>query len=87
MLFRSYRAQAGNIQREYILEEERSFTIIAFPIPEIGKDFKGIFEDTIKINISFSIIFSTQLYKETNCDFHNVQYSSLTLTRAMENEE
>lgn len=45
-----YRSQAGAIQREYILEEERSFTIIAFPVPEIGEDFEGIFADTIKIN-------------------------------------
>lgn len=45
-----YRSNLGQIQREYIIEEERSFTIIAFPVPEIGKDFEGIFEDTIKIN-------------------------------------
>ena len=45
-----YRSSLGQIQRDYIIEEERSFTIIAFPVPEIGKDFEGIFEDTIKIN-------------------------------------
>ena len=45
-----YRSQAGAIQREYIISEERSFTIIAFPIPDIGEDFEGIFEDVIKIN-------------------------------------
>ena len=45
-----YRSQAGAIQREYILEEERSFTIIAFPVPEIGKDFEEIFKDIIRIN-------------------------------------
>lgn len=49
-LYVEYRSQAGAIQREYILAEERSFTIIAFPVPEIGEDFEGIFEDVIKIN-------------------------------------
>lgn len=34
-----YRTQAGELQRKYILEEERSFTIIAFPIPEIQDSF------------------------------------------------
>lgn len=45
-----YRSLAGAIQREYILEEERSFTIIAFPVPEIGENFAEIFKDIIKIN-------------------------------------
>lgn len=45
-----YRSNLGQIQRNYIIEEERSFTIIAFPIPEIGENFEGIFEDIIKIN-------------------------------------
>lgn len=45
-----YRSQGGAIQRDYIIEEERSFTIIAFPVPDIGEDFEGIFEDIIKIN-------------------------------------
>ncbi len=34
----------------YINSEETSFTIIAYPIPEIGEKFVEIFEDTIKIN-------------------------------------
>ena len=34
-LWVEYRAQAGNIHREYRVDEERSFTIITFPIPEI----------------------------------------------------
>ena len=45
-----YRSQAGTIQRDYILEEERSFTIIAFPVPEIGENFEEIFKDIIRIN-------------------------------------
>lgn len=49
-LWVEYRTQAGEIQREYILEEERSFTIIAFPVPEIGPVFRELFQETIRIN-------------------------------------
>lgn len=49
-LWVDYRSQSGQIQREYILEEERSFTIIAFPIPEIGENFPEIFQEMIRIN-------------------------------------
>ncbi len=45
-----YRTQAGMIQREYIPGEERSFTIIAFPVPEIGPVFEELFRETIRIN-------------------------------------
>ncbi len=38
------------IQNRYIKQEERSFTIIAFPIPEIGEEFEAIFAETIKLN-------------------------------------
>ncbi len=45
-----YRRDYALIQSRYIKEEERSFTIIAFPIPEIGADFEHIFKETIKLN-------------------------------------
>jgi len=35
---------------EYIRGEERSFTIIAFPMPEIGEKFEEIFREIIRIN-------------------------------------
>lgn len=38
------------ITREYIHPEERSFTIIAFPIPEVGEVFEELFDETIKLN-------------------------------------
>ena len=40
----------GQITNEYIKGEERSFTIIAYPIPEIGTEYEAIFEKTIEIN-------------------------------------
>lgn len=46
-----YNANASaQIMNRYIKGEERSFTIIAYPIPAIGKDFKEIFARTVEIN-------------------------------------
>ena len=45
-----HRTQMGQLQRQYIIEEERSFTIIAFPIPEVGDCFEELFRETIRIN-------------------------------------
>lgn len=42
--------QAAQIANEYVPGEEISFTIIAFPRPSIGADFRKIFEETVKIN-------------------------------------
>lgn len=49
-LWVEYRAKAGQLQREYIPDEETSFTIIAFPVPEIGDVFQELFRETIRIN-------------------------------------
>ena len=40
----------SQITNEYIKGEERSFTIIAYPIPEIGEHFTEIFSETVKLN-------------------------------------
>ncbi len=45
-----YMTAAGELQNQYIKGEERSFTIIAFPTPEIGEDFPAIFDQVIRIN-------------------------------------
>ena len=45
-----YAGKAGALQNEYIKGEERSFTIIAFPVPDIGERFEEIFDETIRIN-------------------------------------
>ena len=45
-----YRSQAGIMSNRYIDPEERSFTIIAFPVPQIGPDFPAIFDEILKIN-------------------------------------
>ncbi|MDO4620107.1 MAG: aminopeptidase [Lachnospiraceae bacterium] len=38
------------IRQRYIPEEERSFTIIDFPVPAIGDRFEEIFDETIRVN-------------------------------------
>lgn len=45
-----YMVAAGELQNRYIKGEERSFTIIAFPVPEIGPEFTEIFDEVIRIN-------------------------------------
>ncbi len=45
-----YSGKASLIINKYIIGEERSFTIIAYPVPEIGNDFERIFADTVKLN-------------------------------------
>lgn len=45
-----YTTKAGELQNRYIKGEERSFTIIAFPIPDIGGKYEEIFDEVIKIN-------------------------------------
>lgn len=42
--------QSSQITNRYIKGEERSFTIIAYPVPEIGENFEDIFKDIVKIN-------------------------------------
>ena len=46
----SYANASGEITNTYIKGEERSFTIIAFPIPDIGANYPEIFKEVIKIN-------------------------------------
>jgi hypothetical protein len=46
----SYYGQLGQLINQYVPGEERSFTIIAFPIPEIGADYEAIMQDTIALN-------------------------------------
>lgn len=43
-------SMSGQITNQYIIGEERSFTIIAYPVPEIGEKFEEIFAETVKIN-------------------------------------
>ncbi len=45
-----YANQSGQITNQYIKGEERSFTIIAYPIPEIGSDYEQIFTETVRLN-------------------------------------
>ncbi len=42
--------ESSQITNRYIIGDERSFTIIAWPVPEIGESFEEIFRETIKIN-------------------------------------
>ena len=45
-----YNGKLGQLTNQYIKGEERSFTIVAYPIPEIGENYAEIFNEVIRIN-------------------------------------
>lgn len=49
-LTREFRRESQLIINEYMPSDEYSYTIIAYPIPEIGEQFEAIFHETIKVN-------------------------------------
>jgi leucyl aminopeptidase (aminopeptidase T) len=49
-LMAEYNGLSADIVDKYIHGEERSFTIIAFPVPDIGEKFQEIFDETVKLN-------------------------------------
>lgn len=46
----AFTSETGKIVNQYIKGEERSFVIMAFPMPEIGDNFEEIFREIEKIN-------------------------------------
>lgn len=42
--------ETAQMTNQYIPGKERSFTIIAFPVPAIGENFEAIFRETMKVN-------------------------------------
>ena len=45
-----YDSKSSQIVNSYIPGDERSFTIVAYPVPEIGNQYEEIFDEIIKIN-------------------------------------
>ena len=44
------RSEKSQLINRYIHGEERSFTIIAYPVPSIGEQYEDIFAETVRIN-------------------------------------
>ncbi len=44
------RAETGRLSNRYIPQDECSFTIIAYPVKEIGPCYEEIFRETVKVN-------------------------------------
>ena len=65
----TYSNEAGQIVNRYIVGEERSFTIIAYPVCEIGADFREIFKETVRLN---------------NLDYHLYQNIQQTMIDALD---
>lgn len=45
-----YDMESAQLTNRYIIGEERSFSIIAYPVPEIGDAYPEIFRETVRIN-------------------------------------
>ena len=52
-------SKAGQLVNQYIPHDQYSFTIIAYPLPEIGDDYEDIFTETVKVNT-----LDKKMYKE-----------------------
>jgi len=49
-LILQFDSRQSQITNKYIRGDERSFTIIAYPVPEIGEQYPEIFDEIIRIN-------------------------------------
>lgn len=45
-----YQSAASLLSNEFIPGDQVSFTIIAYPVPEIGEDYGEIFDETVRVN-------------------------------------
>ncbi len=50
-LLQQFNVQKRTIQDKFIPRSETSFSIVAFPVPEIGRNYKKIFDETLAINM------------------------------------
>lgn len=78
----AFNKESGMITNEFIKGDATSFTIIAYPIPEIGDDFNEIFAETVKVNT-----LSNDTYKEIQQAIIDVldQGDSVRIKGSMEN--
>lgn len=54
-----YGTKSAEITNEFIPRDKYSFTIIAYPIPEIGSDFEKIYDEVVRVNT-----LDNELYRE-----------------------
>lgn len=45
-----FQSAGGLLMNEYVPGDQTSFSIIAYPLPEIGKNYEEIFRETIRVN-------------------------------------
>ncbi len=49
-LYTEFATRSGELVNEYIPGDKYSFTIIAFPVPEVHERFEEVFKDTVRLN-------------------------------------
>ncbi len=50
-------SRQSQITNQYIRGDERSFTIVAYPVPEIGERYEEIFDEIIRINTLDAMVY------------------------------
>jgi len=58
-LYVQMQGERMQLLNEYIHGDERSFTIISYPIPEIGEKYQEIFAETVKLNTLDYVTYQT----------------------------
>lgn len=55
---REYQRDSSLLVNDFIPSDQFSFTIIAYPVPEIGEQFEEIFAETVKVNTLDSDVYA-----------------------------
>ena len=54
-----YSRESADLSNEFLKQDEISFAMIAYPIPEIGEKFHEIFEETVMVNTLDNQVYQT----------------------------
>ena len=74
--------ESGQITNRYIRGDERSFTIIAYPVPAIGEKFEEIFRETVKINTLDYNLYQEICYQQNACSVKEILLIAAWLAHA-----
>ncbi len=68
-----YQTKAANITNKYIPRDKYSFTIIAYPVPEIGDNFEEIFAEIVKVNTLDNALYE-EIQEHIINELNNAEY-------------
>ena len=74
------RSEKSQLINHYIHGEERSFTIIAYPVPSIGEKYEEIFAETVHINTLDYMLYRNMQQKSLMCWIRRTVCTSKAVT-------